>query len=126
MEDTKQMQENPELSLEEQDRSRRRKKKVRAAMSFGIMALLLLALFFASLNIGSLKVSLSEMLRGMLGEVSENAATVFDLRFPRIFISMLAGAAIAVSGVLFQAVLKIPWRIRGSSAFPAGQALRRW
>ena len=100
MEDTKQMQENPELSLEEQDRSRRRKKKVRAAMSFGIMALLLLALFFASLNIGSLKVSLSEMLRGMLGEVSENAATVFDLRFPRIFISMLAGAAIAVSGVL--------------------------
>ena len=77
MEDTKQMQENPELSLEEQDRSRRRKKKVRAAMSFGIMALLLLALFFASLNIGSLKVSLSEMLRGMLGEVSENAATVF-------------------------------------------------
>ena len=108
MEDTKQMQENPELSLEEQDRSRRRKKKVRAAMSFGIMALLLLALFFASLNIGSLKVSLSEMLRGMLGEVSENAATVFDLRFPRIFISMLAGAAIAVSGVLFQAVLKNP------------------
>ena len=107
MEDTKQMQENPELSLEEQDRSRR-KKKVRAAMSFGIMALLLLALFFASLNIGSLKVSLSEMLRGMLGEVSENAATVFDLRFPRIFISMLAGAAIAVSGVLFQAVLKNP------------------
>ena len=82
MEDTKQMQENPELSLEEQDRSRRRKKKVRAAMSFGIMALLLLALFFASVNIGSLKVSLSEMLRGMLGEVSENAATVFDLRFP--------------------------------------------
>ena len=108
MEDTKQMRENPELSLEEQDRSRRRKKKVRAAMSFGIMALLLLALFFASVNIGSLKVSLSEMLRGMLGEVSENAATVFDLRFPRIFISMLAGAAVAVSGVLFQAVLKNP------------------
>ena len=67
MEDTKQMQENPELSLEEQDRSRRRKKKVRAALSFGVMALLLLALFFASVNIGSLKVSLSEMLRGMLG-----------------------------------------------------------
>lgn len=31
-----------------------------------------------------------------------------DLRFPRIIISMLAGAAIAVSGVLFQAVLKNP------------------
>ena len=96
-------------------------------MSFGIMALLLLALFFASLNIGSLKVSLSEMLRGMLGEVSENAATVFDLRFPRIFISMLAGAAIAVSGVLFPGgAEKSPGGSGGSSAFPAGQALRRW
>lgn len=35
-------------------------------------------------------------------------AAVYDLRFPRILISMLAGAAIAVSGVLFQAVLKNP------------------
>ncbi len=34
--------------------------------------------------------------------------TIYDLRFPRIVISILAGAAIAVSGVLFQAVLKNP------------------
>ena len=108
MEETKQIQEKPEPSLEQQDRNRRNRKRVRAALSFVIMALLLLALFFASVNIGSLKVSFPEMLRGMLGDMSENAAAVFDLRFPRIFISMLAGAAIAVSGVLFQAVLKNP------------------
>ena len=75
----------------------------------------------------SLKVSLSENAPGMLGEVSENAATVFDLRFPRIFISMLARSRHSpCPELLFQAVLKNPWRIRGSSAFPAGQALRRW
>ena len=108
MEETKQIQEKPEPSLEQQDRNRRNRKRVRAALSFVIMALLLLALFFASVNIGSLKVSFPEMLRGMLGDMSENAAAVFDLRFPRIFISMLAGAATAVSGVLFQAVLKNP------------------
>ena len=108
MEETKQIQEKPEPSLEQQDRNRRNRKRVRAVLSFVIMALLLLALFFASVNIGSLKVSFPEMLRGMLGDMSENAAAVFDLRFPRIFISMLAGAAIAVSGVLFQAVLKNP------------------
>ena len=38
----------------------------------------------------------------------DEVATIYDLRFPRIIISMLAGAAIAVSGVLFQAVLKNP------------------
>ena len=108
MEETKQIQEKPEPSLEQQDRNRRNRKRVRAVLSFVIMALLLLALFFASVNIGSLKVSFPEMLRGMLGDMSENAAAVFDLRFPRIFISMLAGAATAVSGVLFQAVLKNP------------------
>ena len=107
MEETKQIQEKPEPSLEQQDRNRRNRKRVRAVLSFVIMALLLLALFFASVNIGSLKVSFPEMLRGMLGDMSENAAAVFDLRFPRIFISMLA-AATAVSGVLFQAVLKNP------------------
>ncbi len=97
-----------ELSTESQDKSRKRKKKAKAALSFVIMALLLLALFFASVNIGSLKVGFGELLQGLLGNASENAATVFDLRFPRILISMLAGAATAVSGVLFQSVLKNP------------------
>ena len=79
-----------ELSTESQDKSRKRKKKAKAALSFVIMALLLLALFFASVNIGSLKVGFGELLQGLLGNASENAATVFDLRFPRILISMLA------------------------------------
>ena len=38
----------------------------------------------------------------------DEVATIYDLRFPRIIISMLAGAAIAVSVVLLQAVLKNP------------------
>ncbi|MCD8149778.1 MAG: iron ABC transporter permease [Clostridiales bacterium] len=72
------------------------------------MAILLGALFFAAINIGSLRVSVSELLRGLFVESNDTVATIVDLRFPRILISMLAGAAIAVSGVLFQAVLKNP------------------
>ena len=108
METTDKNTEKPEYEAEAQDQSRKRKKTARTALSFLVMALLLLLLFFASVNIGSLKVSVSELLQGILGNPSENAATVFDLRFPRIFISLLAGAATAVSGVLFQAVLKNP------------------
>ncbi len=90
------------------DKKRKNRKLVRIAVSFGVMALLLIVLFFAAVNIGSLKVSFSELLKGLFVEYNENVATIYDLRFPRIMISMLAGAAIAVSGVLFQAVLKNP------------------
>ena len=83
-------------------------KKAKAAFSFGIMLLLLAVLFFAAVNIGSLKVSFPQLFRGLFLEPDEAVNTIFDLRFPRIMISMLAGAAIAVSGVLFQAVLKNP------------------
>lgn len=84
------------------------KKRIRSALSFAVMAILLIVLFFAAVNIGSLKVGFGEMIQGLFGNMTENVSTVFDLRFPRIIISVLAGAAIAVSGVLFQSVLKNP------------------
>ena len=95
-------------STEEQDKNRRKRKTARAALSFGIMALLLVILFFAAVNIGSLKVTFPQLFSGIFLESDDTVSTIFDLRFPRIMISMLAGAAVAVSGVLFQAVLKNP------------------
>ena len=90
------------------DEKRKQRKRVRAVLSFGIMILCLVGLFFAAINIGSLKVSFPDLMRGLFVERIEEVAVIYDLRFPRIIISMLAGAAIAVSGVLFQAVLKNP------------------
>ena len=95
-------------SAEEQDKNRRKRKTARAALSFGIMVLLLVILFFAAVNIGSLKVTFPQLFRGIFLEPDETVSAIFDLRFPRIMISMLAGAAVSVSGVLFQAVLKNP------------------
>ena len=48
-------------STEEQDKNRRKRKTARAALSFGIMALLLVILFFAAVNIGSLKVTFPQL-----------------------------------------------------------------
>ena len=90
------------------DKNREKRKRIRAVLSFVIMTLGLVVLFFAAINIGSLKVSFGELMRGLFVERIDAVATIYDLRFPRIIISMLAGAAIAVSGVLFQAVLKNP------------------
>lgn len=97
-----------EQALQKVDRGRKQKKAMKAAVSFVVMLLLLVILFFAAVNIGSLKVGFGQLMRGLWIEFDEDVAAIYDLRFPRIVISMLAGAAIAVSGVLFQAVLKNP------------------
>lgn len=97
---------DPSWQLMDQERSK--KKTFRAVLSFVIIGVLLLILFFAAINIGSLKLTFGQLIKGLFVSYNENVATVYDLRFPRIVISILAGAAIAVSGVLFQAVLKNP------------------
>ncbi len=85
------------------DENREKRKRLRAVLSFVTMAVLLVVLFFAAINIGSLKVSFGTLMRGLFVERIDEVATIYDLRFPRIIISMLAGAAIAVCGVLLQA-----------------------
>lgn len=82
--------------------------KKKTVLSYIITAALLFALFLIAVNTGSLKVTPKELFRGLFVEYDKNVATVYDLRFPRIFIAMLGGAATAVSGVLLQAVMKNP------------------
>lgn len=60
------------------------------------------------MNTGSIRLSPAELFRGIFLEYDEKVTIVWDLRFPRIIIAMLAGAAMAVSGALFQAVMKNP------------------
>lgn len=79
------------------------KKKI--VISYIATAVLLFALFLISVNTGSLKVTPSELFKGLFVEYDKTVATIYDLRFPRIFIAMLGGAAMAVSGVLLQAVI---------------------
>ncbi len=86
------------------------------------MLVLLLVLFFVSVNLGSIKVTYGELFRGLFVEYNENVATIYDLRFPRIIIAMVTGAGLAVSGVLFQAVLKNPLADPGIIGISAGSA----
>ena len=63
-----------------------RRKKI---FSFGITAVLLVGLFLFSVNTGSLKVTPLELFKGLFVAYNENVATIFDLRFPRIFIAKM-------------------------------------
>ncbi len=80
----------------------------RKVTAFIVTAILLVILFFIAAMTGSLKVSFIELYRGLFVSYNETVATIYDLRFPRIIIAMLGGAATAVSGVLLQAVMKNP------------------
>ncbi len=97
-----------------------RRKKI---FSFGITAVLLVGLFLFSVNTGSLKVTPLELFKGLFVAYNENVATIFDLRFPRIFIAMFGGAAMAVSGVLLQAVMKNPLADPGIIGISSGASL---
>ena len=97
-----------------------RRKKI---LSFVITAASLLVLFLFAVNTGSLQVSPLELFKGLFVEYNENVATIYDLRFPRIFIAIFGGAAIAVSGVLLQAVMKNPLADPGIIGISSGASL---
>lgn len=93
------------------------------AVSFIGILIGLMALFLFAVNTGSLKVTPIELFRGLFLEYNRNVATIFDLRFPRIFIALLGGAATAVSGVLLQAVMKNPLADPGILGISSGASL---
>ncbi len=95
----------------------------RKILSFVITSLVLLVLFVIAVNTGSLKVGLMQLINGLFVEYDVNVATIYDLRFPRIFIAMIGGAATAVSGVMLQAVLKNPLADPGIIGISSGATL---
>ena len=76
--------------------------------AFLLVSVGLLVLFFVSINLGSIRLTVPQLLKGLFVEYDRDVASVYDLRFPRILISMMGGASLAVAGALFQAVLKNP------------------
>ncbi len=98
-------------------------KKIRAIISFVVTIIFLIVLTIYSLKTGSIQVSLSEMYRGLFVEYNEGFAAVYDLRFPRVIVAIIAGAGLSVSGVLLQAVMKNPMTDPGIIGISASASL---
>ncbi|MDR1029108.1 MAG: iron ABC transporter permease [Clostridiales Family XIII bacterium] len=94
----------------------------RRVLCFVLLSALLVALFFLSVSLGSLKVTPAALFRGFFVAYDPDVATIYDLRLPRIVIAMLAGAALAVSGALMQAVMKNPIADPGVIGVSSGAA----
>ncbi|OBR68328.1 ABC transporter permease [Paenibacillus oryzae] len=95
----------------------------RPIIVLGCTMLLLIAAALYSAATGSLKIGLLELAQSLFSGFSEQAQIVKDLRFPRIIVSMLAGAALSVSGALLQAVMKNPLAEPGIIGVSSGAGL---
>lgn len=79
---------------------------MKKVMPFFIIIILLIVTFLYSIQAGSLDASLIDLFNGFFIEYNEVVASIYQIRFPRIFIAMLAGCGLAISGVLLQVSLK--------------------
>ena len=78
-----------------------RKTKITAVFLFSIV--ILLAVFTASIFLGSINIPPKEVINGLFGNGS-NAVIIRSLRIPRALGGMICGGALAVSGLLLQSV----------------------
>ncbi|TKJ08976.1 iron ABC transporter permease, partial [Bacillus cereus] len=88
--------------------------------SFLIVTALLIVMTSLSAMKGSLEVGIVELVQGIFTGGNEDVEVIKDLRFPRIIIALFTGAALAVSGVLFQAVMKNPLADAGVIGISSG------
>ena len=84
----------------------------RAAIVISAMALLAVASLVVSGMVGSVPVALADMPGALIEVINGNngslAATLLDLRLSRALVAFVTGAALALAGVMMQALLRNP------------------
>ncbi|MBP2018514.1 iron complex transport system permease protein [Symbiobacterium terraclitae] len=81
--------------------------RMAARVAFATAALLALGAW--GLTLGSFRLPLADVVRALLGSAPADAAfIVMGLRLPRVLAAMLVGPALAMSGAIFQGLLRNP------------------
>lgn len=92
-----------------------------------VAALALLATALAALAVGAVAVPLPKVLAALAGRLgTEDAMTetiIVNVRLPRVLLALLAGAGLAVAGVLMQALFRNPLAEPAIIGVSAGAAL---
>ncbi|MCY8515377.1 iron chelate uptake ABC transporter family permease subunit, partial [Bacillus atrophaeus] len=86
--------------------------------------ILILVIFFISLNLSVIRIAPLETLKVFLGQgTARDGLVLFEFRLPRIILSLLVGAGIAVSGAILQSVSQNDLAEPGILGINAGAAL---
>ncbi|NIK71063.1 Fe(3+)-hydroxamate ABC transporter permease FhuB [Paenibacillus sp. BK720] len=73
-----------------------------------IFSLLLAASLIVSLAFGSLRIPVADVVNALLGHGADSTQRIVEMRIPRTLVAALAGATLAVSGLLLQGVVRNP------------------
>lgn len=92
-------------------------------LTWSFLIILLLITLFISMNVGSVPVTLSDILASLTDRTSKTANILWQIRYPRIFMTMLVGANMALSGLATQAVLRNPLTDTSILGINAGASL---
>ena len=60
--------------------------------AFIFLIILLIILLFVAIRSGSINLTYTQIFNGLFIKYDEEFATIYDLRFPRILVAILAGA----------------------------------
>ena len=82
----------------------RKKMHTRYVISFIVLIMLILILFFWNVNSGSVHLTVSEIFDIIVKRAGDNTAyqIVWDIRLPRVLAAVILGGALSVSGFLLQ------------------------
>lgn len=89
-----------------------------------ILLICIAGLLIVSLLVGKLALSGKDLLEVLSGNMSRrNELLLFEFRLPRIFVALLAGACLALSGLILQTVLRNPLADPGILGINAGAGI---
>ncbi|XID91431.1 FecCD family ABC transporter permease [Paenibacillaceae bacterium WGS1546] len=93
----------------------------KAVIFIATMGVLIVVAFIVSMNTGSFSMSPLDVIRTLFGQgTAQMNLALFDFRLPRIVLSLLVGAGLAVSGCLLQGVVRNPIADPGILGINAG------
>ncbi|SDE29675.1 iron complex transport system permease protein [Paenibacillus sp. UNCCL117] len=101
-----------------------RRKLIRALFVFAILAGLIVIAFVISMNTGFIRLSPVEVIKTLFGAgTAKQNLILFEFRLPRIVISILIGAGLAVSGCILQGLTRNALADPGILGINAGAGL---
>ncbi|WP_018393072.1 iron ABC transporter permease [Bacillus sp. 37MA] len=100
------------------------KRRKRSITTLSVFLVLIVVAFIISVNTGHIRLTPIELIRTLFGAGTDKQELVlFDFRLPRIIISVLVGAALAVSGCVLQGLSRNALADPGILGINAGAGL---
>ena len=84
------------------------KRTIRYGIVFALLISLVVLLGVLNICIGSVSISLSDIVASIQGKPVENARIMWDIRMPRMFAALLLGGALGLAGYLLQTFFHNP------------------